>query len=428
MDVGDAYTFDLFVTERKPCSSELFFEFQNFDFPLDDEPVIAASFHTNEWTGAGVDIGTWLISEFNDIELYVGEVVEDTDSGMPAPDYSSGRCFTKECYTDPQGFDYRGNVSVTENGNPCQKWSSQHPHTHPYTPGTYPGLGDHNYCRNPSSESAPFCITAVETVKEEYCNVGPPQRWCYRETFYIYSLLAGAWHAGAWCAKDIYPGNWLQADLGGIHLVAGVMTQGRHDHPRWVTTFHVGYSTDSTTWFLARNMANDEIFDGNTEQYYVLPNYFSKPVPARYIRVIPLIYAPVSQIACMRMELIGVKYETDLNALEIPSPSSFVPLGMEDGRIKDDQITQSTCWNENHCAFRARLNIRHDNPLTGGWVPQNDDIAKWVKVALKEVKLIGGVVTQGRDQLKQWTSSFKVDLSLDGSDWTTAKDASNSEV
>mmetsp|Transcript_8174 Transcript_8174/g.18379 ORF Transcript_8174/g.18379 Transcript_8174/m.18379 type:complete len:673 (-) Transcript_8174:81-2099(-) len=48
--------------------------------------------------------------------------------------------------------DYRGVLSTSRDGYTCQKWTSQTPNSHSYTPENYPdaGLGDHNYCRNPN--------------------------------------------------------------------------------------------------------------------------------------------------------------------------------------------------------------------------------------------------------------------------------------
>ena len=77
----------------------------------------------------------------------------------------------EDCYTG-EGEDYRGDQSRTKSGYTCQKWSSQSPHTHVYTPGYMnpcagdgcwledAGIGDHNYCRNPSNhEGGPWCYT-----------------------------------------------------------------------------------------------------------------------------------------------------------------------------------------------------------------------------------------------------------------------------
>ncbi|KAL1525307.1 hypothetical protein AB1Y20_020168 [Prymnesium parvum] len=84
-----------------------------------------------------------------------------------------------ECYTHLTGADYRGNVSWSASGIPCQFWSSQWPNKHTYTMANYPDarLGGHNSCRNPDptdGSTGPWCILDSYTKVWEYCDVGPP--------------------------------------------------------------------------------------------------------------------------------------------------------------------------------------------------------------------------------------------------------------
>ena len=49
-------------------------------------------------------------------------------------------------------IDYRGIISRTKSGLPCQRWDSQYPHTHTRTSSNYPDDGlEGNYCRNPGN-------------------------------------------------------------------------------------------------------------------------------------------------------------------------------------------------------------------------------------------------------------------------------------
>ena len=73
--------------------------------------------------------------------------------------------------------DYRGTISVTHAGKPCQKWTVQTPNSHSVTPSNYPdaGLGAHNFCRNPDGESRAWCYDADAPSGAS----GRPDRWDY---------------------------------------------------------------------------------------------------------------------------------------------------------------------------------------------------------------------------------------------------------
>nr|XP_006817056.1 PREDICTED: uncharacterized protein LOC102804127 [Saccoglossus kowalevskii] len=95
-----------------------------------------------------------------------------------------------ECYTEPDGMDYRGHVSQTQNKLTCQKWTHKSPHSHYHTPENFPhtGLGDHNYCRNPdygedvvSVYHGPWCYTEDINTRWDYCDVGERQQHCVRD-------------------------------------------------------------------------------------------------------------------------------------------------------------------------------------------------------------------------------------------------------
>ncbi|XP_022094569.1 uncharacterized protein LOC110981363 [Acanthaster planci] len=85
-----------------------------------------------------------------------------------------------ECYTDSNGEDYRGTVSVTESGETCQRWSAQEPHTHSFTPENYAhrGIGDHNFCRSLDNATRPWCYTLNPSMPIGFCDVGVAQVSC----------------------------------------------------------------------------------------------------------------------------------------------------------------------------------------------------------------------------------------------------------
>ncbi|XP_063296779.1 hepatocyte growth factor-like protein isoform X1 [Pelobates fuscus] len=76
---------------------------------------------------------------------------------------------TSNCFKE-RGEGYRGRASFTTSGIPCQRWDSQTPHKHRFTPEKYPCKGlDENYCRNPDGSEAPWCFTTNPNMRIAYC-------------------------------------------------------------------------------------------------------------------------------------------------------------------------------------------------------------------------------------------------------------------
>ena len=75
---------------------------------------------------------------------------------------------------------------------------------------------------------------------------------------------------GAWSAKFNDQDQWIQAYLGDVKTVSGVITQGRNggQYRQWVTKFTVQYSDDDETW--------SDIIDANGERVRIKNNYNHK--------------------------------------------------------------------------------------------------------------------------------------------------------
>ena len=89
--------------------------------------------------------------------------------------FEGKRTTPPSCNLGLNGADYRGASSTTGSGLECQMWARQVPHTHVNTPAIKPlaGLGVHNYCRNPTEGTGPWCYTMDPSVRWEYCSQIP---------------------------------------------------------------------------------------------------------------------------------------------------------------------------------------------------------------------------------------------------------------
>ena len=56
-------------------------------------------------------------------------------------------------------------------------------------------------------------------------------------------------------SHTIFPDAWIEFDLEGERLVAGVATKGRFNYDNWVTFYRVMYQADNGEWI--------DVEDGN---------------------------------------------------------------------------------------------------------------------------------------------------------------------
>ncbi|XP_061745386.1 neuropilin-2a isoform X1 [Nerophis ophidion] len=103
-------------------------------------------------------------------------------------------------------------------------------------------------------------------------------------------------------------------------------------------------------------------------------------------------------------------------------------LGMESGRISDEQISASTSFYDNRWLPRqARLN-NHDN----AWTPSEDSNKEYIQVDLQFLKVLTGIATQGaiskETQKSYYVTAFKLEVSTNGEDWMIYRHGKNHKV
>ncbi|KAM3585026.1 uncharacterized protein V6R79_005423 [Siganus canaliculatus] len=103
-------------------------------------------------------------------------------------------------------------------------------------------------------------------------------------------------------------------------------------------------------------------------------------------------------------------------------------LGMESGKISDDQISASTTFYDNRWLPRqARLN-NDDN----AWTPAEDSNKEYIQVDLHFLKVLTGIATQGaiskETQKSYYVTTFKLEVSTNGEDWMVYRHGKNHKI
>ena len=90
-------------------------------------------------------------------------------------------------------------------------------------------------------------------------------------------------------------------------------------------------------------------------------------------------------------------------------------LGMENGLIADGQITASSYLSGSHEPFLARLHLK-PVPLgrIGAWASLYNDLNQWLQVDYGRQYNVSRIATQGRQDISQWVSKYKLQFSEDG--------------
>ena len=102
---------------------------------------------------------------------------------------------------------------------------------------------------------------------------------------------------------------------------------------------------------------------------------------------------------------------------------------MQNGAIKDEQITASTLYNGNYQAKYGKLG--YDLRAGGhyyGWRPSRSNTEQWFQITFKEWTQIGGIAIQGQGNEGHWVKSFILLYSYDGVDFVAYKQSGKPEV
>ena len=87
---------------------------------------------------------------------------------------------------------------------------------------------------------------------------------------------------------------------------------------------------------------------------------------------------------------------------------------MENGAISDAQISASSQRHDNNGPHKARLNSRKLGNKKGAWSSLKNDIDQWLQVDLGTYTTVTRIATQGRSDMRQWVTKYRLQYSEDG--------------
>lgn len=88
---------------------------------------------------------------------------------------------------------------------------------------------------------------------------------------------------------------------------------------------------------------------------------------------------------------------------------------MENGQIRDHQITSSSHYDNQVLARNARLNLKTIwDVRKGAWAPLTLDLNQWLQVDFERPAFITGISTQGRQDNDEHVKSYTISFSNDG--------------
>ncbi|XP_009979414.1 PREDICTED: coagulation factor V [Tauraco erythrolophus] len=211
---------------------------------------------------------------------------------------------------------------------------------------------------------------------------------------------------------------WIQVDFQRQVLLTGIQTQGAKQFLKslYIQKFFIVYSKDKRKWstFRGDSSSAQKIFEGNSDAYGIKENIIDPPIIARYIRVYP---TKAYNRPTLRMELLGCEVD-----------GCSLPLGMENGEIKNTQITASsvkTSWFNTWDPSLARLNQKGK---INAWRAKLNDNQQWLQIDLLTIKKITAIATQGVKSVstESFVKTYVILYSDQGSEWKSYTDGSSS--
>ncbi|CAH1776733.1 unnamed protein product, partial [Owenia fusiformis] len=182
---------------------------------------------------------------------------------------------------------------------------------------------------------------------------------------------------GSWSAYMNNNAQWIQADLGQVMFVRGIITQGRNAVNQWVTSykFFFGKDVDSLREY-------GMILQGNSDRDTKVQNMLHPPVEARFVRLNPQTYYAYTSL---RFDVIGCPLEPEnvgawVNVTlarqfwvkEVSMIQSRESLMTQARKVKmdfsDGSTTKMDMFDIKSTDTHSWESVRFDPPLLANWI------------------------------------------------------------
>lgn len=155
-----------------------------------------------------------------------------------------------------------------------------------------------------TSTSVQLSVLACRPVGVADINKIPDARMSssshYAKYFAFYGRMNGSRGRGGWCARTKNDrGDHLQIDMGEVHSVCAVATQGKLTGS-YVTSYKLYFSIDGVNWMVYTELNKMKIFGANTDRTSVVQHLIRSPTRARFFRFYPVTHWVHP---CMRVEI-----------------------------------------------------------------------------------------------------------------------------
>ncbi|XP_022099461.1 uncharacterized protein LOC110984001 isoform X2 [Acanthaster planci] len=417
MEVGESYHFDLFHTERNPCSSEFFLEVQGIKFlPLNpDNPPVDYAVTVDE-------------------DLHLSAILE---SVWVADAFSAGPNFQ---------------VTITS-GNEARHFTLKNNTKENVADGEAPTAGPPSFSDTVNGTDFITCDSESEKV--------PERNETAEQTFNVNTDKALITLA---TELDYEVASWYFLKISVVDLNASPPHEGMLTVEITVTDVNDNcpvVSKNSLVFFplpvlqqepLAEVLVTDADSGANSQITYHTSAVTEIPIINDTFSVLQLTIVAIDDGTPARgtvvnvtvtisntclydaiSEPVEVKVYIDVLTgglyLRVPKYYVFVydcrdALGMQTGVIQDRMVSASSFYDSAHTPNRARLhaNASTDGEFGSGWIAETTDTNQWLQVDMDLVTIFSGVRTQGVGDAEVWIETYYVAYSNDTSTWYRIQD------